>query len=237
MEIKYIFHSGFLLRENKLAILTDYWRDTEGDEFGAVHELLKEKDIQLYIFSSHHHSDHFNPIILDWAKENPNIHLILSWDIVRHYRHRNPEVANYVNLHSHKEYQDENIRVKTFGSTDAGVSFAIEAFGLKIFHAGDFNNWLWRQDMPAGEARGAEHDYLLKLEELSKEYPAFDWAMFPVDPRLDYDCLRGPRQFLEAIKVKNFVPMHYEFEPGKKYIIQQFQQEIEKEGYTKLIWG
>ena len=40
-------------------------------------------------------------------------------------------------------------------------------------------------------------------------YPHFDAAMFPVDPRLGKDYMRGAQQFVDAIEVDHFIPMHF----------------------------
>ena len=40
-----------------------------------------------------------------------------------------------------------DIKVKAYGSTDAGVSFLVTTSGgRKIFHAGDLNDWHWQDD-------------------------------------------------------------------------------------------
>ena len=40
-------------------------------------------------------------------------------------------------------------------------------------------------------------------------YPHFDAAMFPIDPRLGKDYMRGAQQFIDAIEVDHFIPMHF----------------------------
>ena len=37
-----------------------------------------------------------------------------------------------------------------------------------------------------------------------------DVVMFPVDPRLGTEYMRGARQFVEQIKTSIFVPMHFD---------------------------
>ena len=42
-----------------------------------------------------------------------------------------------------------------------------------------------------------------------------DVAMFPVDPRLGREYMRGPEQFVKRIKTNIFVPMHFAPDYGK----------------------
>jgi L-ascorbate metabolism protein UlaG (beta-lactamase superfamily) len=54
---------------------------------------------------------------------------------------------------------------------------------------------------------------LKELSYLAKNVPLIDMAMFPVDPRLGKDYMRGAEQLIDYISVKNFAPMHF----GIKY--------------------
>ena len=89
------------------------------------------------------------------------------------------------------------------------ISFVIERNEKKIFHAGDLNNWHWDEESTEAEIRAAESAFTRKLRKIASEYPEFDLAMFPVDPRLGHNYMKGAMQFVEAIKVKTFAPMHF----------------------------
>ena len=43
-------------------------------------------------------------------------------------------------------YEDEIISVNTFPSTDIGNSYAVTIAGRTIFHAGDLNAWIWKDE-------------------------------------------------------------------------------------------
>ena len=75
MRLTYIYHSGFAIEADEFAILIDYYRDTP--EF-YVHRHFLKRPGRLYILSSHAHPDHFNPEILSWKPERPDIRYILS---------------------------------------------------------------------------------------------------------------------------------------------------------------
>ena len=70
MRLIYIYHSGFIIESKEFAILIDYYRDTP--EF-YVHRHFLKRPGRLYILSSHAHPDHFNPEILSWKPERPDI--------------------------------------------------------------------------------------------------------------------------------------------------------------------
>ena len=46
----------------------------------------------------------------------------------------------------------KNIHVRSFSSTDEGISFFVEKNDWKIFHAGDFNWWHWKGDTKENNA-------------------------------------------------------------------------------------
>ena len=112
-------------------------------------------------------------------------------------------------------YADERLKVTACGSTDVGVSFLVELNGLRIFHAGDLNNWHWEEESTPEEIAQMEGDFKKELNDLAQLAPRLDLAMFPVDPRMGGDFMRGARQFLDRIPTSCFVPMHFWAQPQK----------------------
>lgn len=49
---------------------------------------------EVYVFVSHSHNDHYNPLIYDWKGINKNIHYFLSFDVEAPTRD-----LNYHNMH------------------------------------------------------------------------------------------------------------------------------------------
>ena len=68
-------------------------------------------------------------------------------------------------------YEDENIRIEAFGSTDVGISFLIDLQGVRLFHAGDLNNWHWSEESTPQEIRKAEGDFLAEIKNLQQKAP------------------------------------------------------------------
>lgn len=211
MKLTYIFHSGFALEFPEYSILVDYFEDTEGRN-GYVHDFLLKKEFPLYILSTHSHHDHFNKEILTWKKQKEDITYIFSKDILQEKKAKETDA---VYLDKLETYLDNNIEIKTYGSTDLGVSFCIRADNMTIFHAGDLNNWHWNEESTSEEIKEAETFYQQELNLVSKDIKHLDLAIFPLDPRLGKDFMKGAEQFIEAIQVDTIVPMHFSSNPDK----------------------
>ena len=177
-------------------------------------ELLKRAGT-LYILASHFHPDHFNPEVLKWKEQKPDIKYIFSKVILQR---RRAKADDAIYLKKGDAYQDELLTIKAFGSTDVGISFLIETEGRRIFHAGDLNNWHWSEESTEEEIRKANGDFLAEVKYLKEKVPNIDLVLFPVDRRMGKDYMIGAKQFIEQIKTTIFVPMHFseDFEGGNE---------------------
>lgn len=207
MRLIYIYHSSYALETQRITIIFDYYKDSEDShQSGIVYNEILKNTNKLYVFSSHSHPDHFNPEILSWKENNPNITYIFSKDILDGGF---AKLDDAVYLDKLESYKDDNLSVKAFGSTDLGVSFLVEIEGKTIFHAGDLNNWHWNEESTEAEIKEAEAFYESELNLISESVKHIDLAMFPVDPRLGKDYMKGAEQFLSAITVDILAPMHF----------------------------
>lgn len=213
--VNYIAHSGFTVETENIVLIFDYFK-------GQVD--IEDRDKDIYVFSSHGHRDHFNPIVLDWKKDFKNIHYILSKDI-------DVEEDNSITLMGpYKEYFIDGLRIKTFGSTDQGVSFLVSVDGLNIFHAGDLHWWYWERYSEI-EKINMENSFKIKVKRLKNSGLDIDIAFFPVDPRLEDNFHLGGEYFISEIRPKYFFPMH----SWDKYeIIDDFIHKVASP-YTKIV--
>lgn len=207
MELIYLYHSGFALADSGFTLVFDYFEDSEGPDSGILHSELLQRDGRFYVLASHFHADHFSREVLKWREQRPDIVYLFSKDILRRRRAGKDEA---IFLKKGDTYADECLAVRAFGSTDVGVSFLVEVGGKKIFHAGDLNNWHWMDESSEAEWRGYEKNFLHELADLRSYTSGLDLAMFPVDPRLGREYMRGARQFVEQVKTAVFVPMHFD---------------------------
>ena len=204
MKITYIYHSGFIIESERFTVIVDYYKDSDDE---IVRRSLSSFPGKLYVLSSHWHPDHFSKEILRWKNVRPDIHYIFSKDI-RKKKFATQDEADYMTKGD--VWQDENIRIKAFGSTDVGISFLMEAEGKKVFHAGDLNNWHWDEESTPEEIRASERHFLREIKALYTETHALDVAMFPVDCRLGKNYMRGAEQFVDLLRVGLFIPMHFD---------------------------
>lgn len=203
MKLIYIHHSGFIIEGKEFSMLIDYYQDTP-DLY--VHQNFLHRPGRLYILASHSHRDHFNPEVLKWKAERPDIQYVFSEDIREHQQACFHEA---IFLKKGEEWNDDLIKIKAFGSTDIGISFLTDAEDKRIFHAGDLNNWHWKEESTPEEISEAEKNYLDELGTLAQYTAYIDLALFPVDPRLGKDYTEGARQFIDRIPTRQFAPMHF----------------------------
>ena len=207
MKIYYIYHSCFIVETDSSFLIFDYFKHKneirQDFDFKKLLVDIFKSPKSLYIFSSHSHQDHFNNEILSWCKEKTDSYYILSSDIKLYQNLNNLYVTK-----QNDEFSLNKITIKTFGSTDQGVSFLVNVDGLNIFHAGDLNWWKWMDDT---EEEEKEMEYAFKgvIKDILIKDINIDVAFFPVDGRLEDNYACGGQYFIEQLKPKVFIPMHF----------------------------
>lgn len=202
--IYYIYHSSFAIELEKYIFIFDFYKfpkNKKEEENFFFNKFIKRNDKKIFIFSTHSHADHFNKEILSWLKLNENIKYILSDDI-KTYKYKNIYFT-----HEGESLDVDGIKVHTFGSTDLGSSFYINADGENIFHSGDLHFWHWEDDT-VQEEKDMKEAYLKQIYEIQK-LNNIDIAFVPVDPRLGVNTFEGVEIFNEILKPKLIIPMHF----------------------------
>ncbi len=211
MIITYLFNSGFAIQSDMDLLVFDYFKDTAIGERclknGVITESLLKNQRNVYVFASHSHMDHFNKVIFDWQKYNPNTYYFLSSDIEKSAKKAG--IKNVCLLAPMQSAEVEDIGVYAFGSTDIGVSFMVEYEGKKIFHAGDLNYWHWKDESSESYVLQSKDDFMHELETIQKKTGFFDIAFFPVDSRMGTDFYDGALLFLQKFETGLFIPMHF----------------------------
>lgn len=216
----YLAQSGFAILGETATIVIDYYSDScTGDRClfnGVVDNALLHRPGRFYVLCSHGHADHFNPVVLSWKDIRSDIVYLFSYDLLNNGQ---TTAGDAIYLKQGHTYADETLQLSAFGSTDIGISFILKLEGKTLFHAGDLNNWHWNEEVSPEEAAGYEASYLAELKKISSTYPKIEAAFFPVDPRLGKDYMRGAQQFVDAIDVACFIPMHFgaDFSKGNAF--------------------
>lgn len=211
LTVTYIFHSSFLVSSPECNVIFDFWKDP----YGKLPELLDPAK-PLYVVVSHFHKDHFNKDIFGWTEHFSDIHFILSKDTAKRSKfffspsstHSGPHIPEECRsiLTPGDKYHDNILNIRAFGSTDIGNSYLLEIDNKKIFHAGDLNAWIWKDESTPKEVEQAVAQFKKELIPLPSD---IDIALFPVDSRIGTDYWEGAKIFLKTINVSLFIPMHY----------------------------
>ena len=206
LKIIYHYHSGFSVQVGGTLLVFDYWEgeDRKLPNVGRIDDKLLSAFEQVYVFISHAHPDHLDPIVFMWENKGIPVSYIVASDVPVGTRGKRIAPGQEKTL-------SEHVSVKAFQSTDLGVAFLVTAYGLTIFHAGDLNLWHWRQESTLREIEAAEAAFYEATEPIRREH--IDVCMFPVDPRqgLMYDA--GANHFILTMKPRVFIPMHWQERP------------------------
>lgn len=216
MKITFIEHSGFAVELEKVMLIFDYYK-------GELPKLPQDKKI--FVFASHNHGDHYNPVIWELAMEHPRVSYILSDDI------KTEHLAVFMG--PYEEKQMDGLRIQTLKSNDLGVAFLVEAEGKTIYHAGDLNWWHWNGE-PEEDNRFYKETFLKEMERLRGKN--IDVAFVLLDPRQEDKYCLGMNYFLETVNAGVVFPMHcfgsyhitkhyLQCEDGKKWnkVVQQVE--------------
>lgn len=229
MKLTYIYHSAYAIESDDFIIIIDFYKDLSDQDI--ISQLLARTEKKLYVLSTHSHYDHFVPAILAWKEKRPDITYIFSKDILDNNMASKDDA---IYLDKLDVFEDHTLHIKAYGSTDLGISFLIKGGGKIIFHAGDLNNWHWSEESTEDEVREAENFYLSELEIIANDVEHIDLAMFPVDPRLGEDYMKGAKQFIDRIATNIFVPMHF----GGAYAkANAFGEYAEQKGVKFIGWS
>jgi len=199
--ITHYYHSGFSVSLEDTLVVFDYWRGEENEltPERELNERILSRYSHVYVFISHEHMDHMDPIVFTW-KALPGISYIVSSDMPVGTRGKRMAPGDELVL-------SDQVSVKAFDSTDLGVSFLVRLGDLAFFHAGDLNLWHWREESTIQEIEEAEEDFRKAVAPLCQEH--IDVAFFPLDPRQGTMFDAGANYFILSVKPRILIPMHY----------------------------
>ena len=215
--ISYVYHSCYTVETKDLFIIFDYYKGM----------LNIPEDKQVVFIASHRHKDHYTSEILKVPHMEEKTY-ILSSDIGRLEKNENiiyikddklsmeqlKSLYSSKNVHfisENKSYKIKlangtTLKIKTFGSTDQGVSILVYLDNIGIFHAGDLNFWAWKDNDEATMKKEYD-DFMVEVDKIKKEH--IDIAFFPVDNRLGENYYKGADIFIKEVRPQVFFPMHF----------------------------
>jgi len=195
--IWHLRHSGWAVKTRNNLLVFDCWEDgRQPDEPGIANGCLTPAEmngLNVTVFVSHSHGDHYSPHILEWRDTVPGIHYVFGF---------HPDsLQDYIYAGARETINTGDMKISTIESNDSGVGFFVEVDGVRIFHAGDHAN---RQQDFSGPFCG-EIDYL------ANGFERIDVAFLPVTGCGfgDQVAVRmGVFYALEKLDPVVFVPMH-----------------------------
>jgi L-ascorbate metabolism protein UlaG (beta-lactamase superfamily) len=186
--VTYLGHSAFCVEVSGRQLVFDY--------LGKA--LDEERLTDAVVFVSHAHSDHCSDAalrLIDAGRAKG----VVSFDV----RRKGP----WQRVWPGDRFDAGGVCGRAYRSTDAGVSFLVEAEGLRVFHAGDLNFWHWRAESTEAEVEEARRAFDVALSGIAGE--RVDIAFFPVDPRMGEGHEEGALEFARRVRPKVLIPMHF----------------------------
>lgn len=138
-KVWFLGHSGWAVKTQNHLLIFDYYCNTRDrkpdDSCMASGCIIPEqiKDMNVTVFSTHSHGDHYDPRIFSWRESIPDIEYVLCWN-------QPTEGQEYTLIPVHTEQQLEDMNVYVHHSTDLGGGYLVEVDGLTILHMGDHAN-------------------------------------------------------------------------------------------------
>lgn len=139
----YLGHCGFAVKTRNHLLIFDYQEQRDGQqpkvrpskpalENGWINP-EEIKNLQVCVFASHSHDDHYDPVVLEWRKWVPDIQYFFGW-----------KVSDDTSLHClvgpRAEYKSGGLEIATINSHHSGVpevAWLVKVDGLVIYHNGD----------------------------------------------------------------------------------------------------
>jgi len=219
--IWYLDHSGYAIKTKNNLLIFDYWERQPLTENGSINNGYinpeELKDLNVTVFVSHTHGDHFSQVIFDWNDKIKNINYVLGFE-------HNTDIAyNYIPARETKMVG--NINITPVVSNDSGQGFYVEVDGVTIFHPGDHTN-ISRDMCP---------NYTGDVKFLAEMHKRTDIAFFPVTGCRFRDKVAlnmGTEFALKTMKPILALPMHgsnneYEY----KRIADKFNKDLGIESF------
>ena len=222
MKITFIAHSSFLVEWDQCNLLFDWTGETKLPDF--------DRKKPLYVFSSHHHGDHYTPRIFSLGMDN--VTYILA-SCIRLSAKRKAglgiDESCVYRMRAGVTQRVGTLEVTTVRSNDAGVAFVVRSEEGSVFHAGDLNDWYWAEEAPEWNDM-IKAGFLKSLSALKGT--KVDAAFLPLDGRLGEAFYWGFHQFMDTISCSKAFPMHCW---GDFSVVDRLKHLKESEGYRLKI--
>ncbi|MDX9857928.1 MAG: MBL fold metallo-hydrolase [candidate division Zixibacteria bacterium] len=214
----YLLHCGYAVRTGTKLLIFDYVRSTRDfPDTISVPSLATGRinpaeigDLDVYVFVTHSHEDHFDSIILNWQKEVDRVTYIFGWqatDDTSHYHLVGPRAS----------LQIGNMDIYTINCLSGvpEVAYLIRTDGLTIFFQGDYKT-----------------DSIADLDYLLEQCDSVDMAFLGSHTRRWGEASTRILKIMARLKPEVVFPMHY---GGREQAYKEFFEECKENGLEYLI--
>jgi len=219
--IWYLGHAGWAIKTQNHLLIFDYvWvpRSADIPENPSLADGYIDpeeiKDLDVFVFVSHGHGDHFDPVIFEWEKSVENIRYIFGWKVDTNPRY------HYLTEPRTKRTID-GIEIFNINHAFDGIpegAFLVKTDGLAIFHSGDHGS------------TGEKLDPLFKanIDYLSRQGNQIDLAFLSqFGSRAGEEVNNGDLYTIEKLGPQVTFPMH---QGGGERFYKRFAQEAQQKG-------
>lgn len=215
----YLGHSGYAVRVENRLLVFDYTQNQGSPSAspgagGLADGLIDGSDLEgleVFVFVTHSHGDHFDRVIHSWASGVGEVHYFFGWAAGSDSGHHSlvgPRATAAV----------DGVRVWTVNSNPDGVpevAFLVEVGGLWIYHNGDH----YTPDVD-------------DLEYLSSVTPRVDVAFLPGVARYRNSWVEKGISFIERMNPGIVFPMHL---ANREEGFREWAAIVNREGFTPEI--
>ncbi len=225
--IWYLGHAGWAIRTKNHLLIFDYVSVFLSGEVPEKPSLAdgyvdpsEIKDCSVFVFVSHGHGDHFDPMIFQWEKSVKNIRYVFGWEEGRNPQHHylaEPRTKTTI----------DGVEIYNINHAFDGIpegAFLVKTDGLAIYHAGDHGS------------TGEEIDPLFKanIDYLAQQDNRIDLAFIPqFGMRGGGQVNNGDMYTIEKLGPKVTFPMH---QGGGERFYKKFAQEARQKGANTEVY-
>ena len=207
----YLGHCGWAVKTRTNLLIFDYWNtgvlpDEPLLANGHINP-VEIKDLNVYVFTSHEHEDHFDTQILEWRKFNPNLVYFFGW--------RYKLFKNYIFVPYDREISNGDIAVAITQFVDGkapGHGFLVKTNGLSIYFSSD--HILDKRQMNDLKQFTDKFDILFHVQNGA----IMADAVFPT---------------IEFFKPSLICPMH---SGGNEHLYKEFAEEVKKQKFSSTVF-
>lgn len=202
-KVTYLDNCGFIVKTNNIIMVFDYWRDPTH----SLTKILKDSpELPVVFFVSCNKEGHYTTDIFNLAQDHKRTYVVAN-EVLSHTGNTEEPLAD-MSAGDRIEDVQNLLTVEAFGDGDKGVSFLVTTKdGNTVFHGGHLSPQ--HADVKDGrEGARLADEFTTIVRRIATEVSDINLAFLEVDPAWGDDFARGAVEFVETVKVDNFIPMH-----------------------------